>query len=426
MNRRALAAGALVTATATVLVSLAVPAGASPSPANQGVTAKTISVGLPYVNFAALRSLGITTNQGNFPDAYDAIAAYMNAHGGVDGRKIVIHSVAMNPAVPTDAASVCTQLTEDDDVFVAIAPVFPDCYQQDHDTPVISGSLPGALPKSAPPDFTLSPPDTALDPVQLAAFAKMGALKGKKVGVFYASDTDKPEVGVVQSDLKKMHVDVVLTAEDSAPSSDAVATDQDIETIAQRFQDSGVNEVVAVGGAASTAWPKALLDNQSDYKPPWIATDESALLSYVTSAKGANPYLDNVLASQSGESNYQEWSNPAMQQCVATVKKAYPSDAIAPPANPASPGAGSASQTGVSVEEACQLLALFAKIADGAGKNLTVASFTKAGYGLKNVTLPGVAAPVSFGPGQQYAIVPVQVVKYSPTSQTLLPVPAAK
>jgi len=73
------------------------------------------------------------------------------------------------------------------------------------------------------------------------------------------------------------------------------------------------------------------------------------------------------------------------------------------------------------VEWACQYLEIFAKIADAAGKNLTVASFTKAGYGLKNVTFPGSGGSVSFGPGQPYAIGPAQVLVYSPTSQTMKP-----
>ena len=50
----------------------AMPAGAS-SPADQGVTATTITVGVPYVNFAALKSLGVTINDGSFPDAYAAV-----------------------------------------------------------------------------------------------------------------------------------------------------------------------------------------------------------------------------------------------------------------------------------------------------------------------------------------------------------------
>ena len=152
------AAAALVTVLGSMLAVGPTAAGAS-SPADQGVTATTISVGLPYVNFAALQSLGVTINDGSFPDAYNAVIANINAHGGVDGRKLVLHLVEMNPAVPASATSSCTQLTEDDKVFVSISPVFPDCYQQTYDTPVIAGSLPGALPASAAPDFALIPPD---------------------------------------------------------------------------------------------------------------------------------------------------------------------------------------------------------------------------------------------------------------------------
>ena len=76
-------------------------AGAS-SPADQGVTAKTITVGLPYVNFAALKSLGVTINDGSFPDAYSRVIANINAKGGVNGRKLVLTTVEMNPSVPAD------------------------------------------------------------------------------------------------------------------------------------------------------------------------------------------------------------------------------------------------------------------------------------------------------------------------------------
>src|ERR1700722_16003768 len=123
------AAAALVTALVSILVVGPTTAGAS-SPAHQGVTAKTISVGLPYVNFEALKSLGVTINDGNFPDAYKSVIADINAKGGINGRKLVLSSVEMNPSVPAEAAPSCTQLTEDDHVFASISPVFPACYQQ--------------------------------------------------------------------------------------------------------------------------------------------------------------------------------------------------------------------------------------------------------------------------------------------------------
>ena len=381
---------ALVTLVGTSLSAGAVPAGAS-SPADQGVTATTISVGLPYVNFAALKNLGVDINDGSFPDAYTAIADNINAHGGINGRKIRMQMVEMNPALPADAAGSCAQLTEDDHVFVSISPVFPDCYEQTYDTPVIAGSLPGALPAGAAPDFALIPPDAAFDPLQLAAFDKRGVFKGKKVGIFYGATSDAPEVEAVQADLKKLHIPVVLTAED-APATDSVASDQETQTIEMKFKDAGINLVIGVGGSGSTTWPRAQLDLQSTYKPTYIATSESSLISYVQSTKGANPYLDYVLAATSIPNAYQQWQDPAIKQCAAVVHKAYPSDTITPPPNPATQVA-TTDTTFQSVIEACQYLGLFAKIADAAGKHLTVASFTKAGYGLKNATIPGMGGP---------------------------------
>jgi hypothetical protein len=68
----------------------------------------------------------------------------------------------------------------------------------------------------------------------------------------------------------------------------------------------------------------------------------------------------------------------------------------------------------------CQNLAIFTKVAEAAGKHLTVASYAKAGYGLRNITFPGMGGPVSFGPDQPYAIGPVYVGKYSPSADQLV------
>ena len=419
-------AASLVVLLGAMLVSGSTEAGAS-SPADQGVTSTTIRIGISVINFAALQAVGVTLNDGNYQDAVNALTADMNAHGGVDGRKIVPYFVLANPAVASSTTSSCTELTENDKVFIVLFPVYPDCYQQTHDTPVIGGVLPGPLPSTAAADFSLTPPDAAYDPLQLAAFDKRGAFKGKKVGLFYGPD-DTSEAKVVQADLKKLHVDVVLSAEDGVTATDTVAVDQEAQTIALRFQDAGVNEVVGVGGTGATTWPRALLDNQSRYKPPWIATNVTALESYVASAKAGNPYLDNVMASSPVSSAYSVWMDPAMQKCAAIVRKAYPSDAIAPPVNPNSPQAASSGSdtTYAAVEAACQDLAIFAKIADAAGKNLTVASFTKAGYQLRNVAFPGTGGPVSFGPDQPYAIGRANVVVYDPRYGTLVPAPASR
>jgi len=416
----------IVVVLGALFVSGSTPAGAS-SPADQGVTSSTIRIGVSVINFAALQAVGVKLNDGNYQDAVSALTANMNAHGGIDGRKVVPYFAEMNPANSASIDSSCSELTEDDKVFIVLFPVYPDCFQQTYDTPVIGGVLPGTLPASAAADFSLTPPDAAYDPVQLAAFDNRGAFKGKKVGIFYGP-SDISEATVVQSDLKKLHVDVVLSADDSVPATDTAAVDQDAQSIALRFKNAGVNEVVGVGGTGAATWPRALLDNQSTYKPPWIATNVTALASYVASAKGGNPYLDNVTASTPVSSAYQVWTDPAMQKCAAIIRKTYPSDAIAPPVKPTSPQAASSGSdtTYAAVEAACQSLAIFAKIADVAGKNLTVSSFTKAGYELRNVTFPGSGGPVSFGPDQPYALGKANIVVYDPRSGTLVPAPASR
>jgi hypothetical protein len=417
------AAAALVTVLGTMLVTSPAPAGASVA-ATTGVTATTIQAGNPYVDFPALKSLGVNINEGSFPDAYNAIAAYLNTHGGFDGRKLVMNYAEMDPAVASDATTSCNTLTEDDHVFVAFAPVFPDCYQATHDTTVFGGSLPGTLPASAAADFTLLTPAAQFDPLMFANFEKRGVFKGQKVGIFYGATSDAPEVAVVQKALKNLHVDVVGTALDSAVATDTVASDQDTQVIAQKFQNEGVGVVIGVGGSGSTTWPRAQLDNQSTYKPLYIPTSESSLLSYVESAKGGNPFLKLVLTASPTPSNYQEWQDPAVQKCASIIKKAYPSDEIDPELNPTNPAAANQPATAVSVIQACQDLYMFQKIADAAGKNLTTASFTKAGESLKNVSFPGSGGPVSFSPGKPYASGPVNVVVYSTASNTLVPASA--
>ena len=208
MRKGVLTAVGLATAMTAMVAIPVVSAGASSS--TQGVTAKTIRVGVPYTDFAPVRALGIDINYGNQAHGYAALFAYANAHGGINGRKIVPYIIGVNPVGNAPSETTCTQLTQDDKVFVSISPVVPGCYLLAH-VPTINASYPGTVPAGAAQNFSLTPPDNAYDPAQLAIFKKMGAFKGKKVGL-YAEPGDASETTVVQSTLKKLGVDVVETA----------------------------------------------------------------------------------------------------------------------------------------------------------------------------------------------------------------------
>ncbi|HLN16768.1 MAG TPA: ABC transporter substrate-binding protein [Acidimicrobiales bacterium] len=377
------------------------------------MTATTISVGVPYVDVAAVKAVGVNLNWGSIPDAFNAIIANMNAHGGINGRKIVPYIVAVNPTGTAPAATACTQLTQDDHVFVAIAPLMPTCYLQ-NGVPVIASILATSGSSGLAQNFTLTPPASAYDPLQLSIFAKQGVFKGKKVALFAGTTSDQPEVQIVQTTLTKLHVPVVTTAVDSAPQGDLVASNTQVTAIAQRFKSDGITEVVAVGNG-SAIWPQGLSAIQSTYNPSWVATSESDLSGDV--AGDNNPtYLRNVVTSSPLTPPQAIWDNAGTQQCVHIVKKAYPSDHI----NAYSPTSPGSQFTWMSVELACTDLALFAVIAKAAGKHLTAASFVHAGYGLRNLTIPGTGSPISFGPNRPFALGPVYMVHYDVGTKALV------
>ena len=398
---------------ATLCGSLgSIPASAATA-GTPGVTATSIRVGIPYVDVAAVKAVGVDIDWGSVPDAFNAVISNINAHGGINGRKIVPYIVAVDPTGTAPAATACTELTEDDTVFVAISPLMATCYLQDN-VPVVGAVLPSANGSGVAQDFTATPPDNAYDPLELSVYDKQGVFKGKKVAVFGGNPGDQQEAQQVQSDLAKLHIRVVTTAIDSAPEGDLTASNSQVQLIAQKFQSDGVNEVVAVGYGSAT-WAQGLSAIQSTYNPSWVATNESDFSGDV--GADYNPiYLKNVVTSTPLTPPEAIWQSPGTQQCVRLDRKDYPSNHI----NAYNATLPESAETWLGIELACTDMALFTDIAQAAGKNLTVASFVKAGYGLKNVLLPGTNSPISFGPNRPYALGPVYMVHYDPTTKALV------
>jgi hypothetical protein len=101
------------------------------------VTATSIKLGVAYVDLAAIHQLlGITYDEGSYPDAYQALVNNINSHGGINGRKIQLVTTAVSPIGTAADATACTELTEDDKVFAAILyqQLNPLCYIQTHST----------------------------------------------------------------------------------------------------------------------------------------------------------------------------------------------------------------------------------------------------------------------------------------------------
>jgi len=416
--RRALV-GMAATITSVVSVA-AIGAGAAGAqgPSGQGVTPTSIKVGVTYPDLSALRGV-INVDPGNYPVAYQALFDQINAQGGIDGRKVVPVFAGVNPLGTAGAATACTQLTEDDKVF-AVLGFFqqPDtaCYVQTHGVPIIGQSLTAQQAAQAKaPWFNdlISPSD--LVPKEMATFAQEGVFKGKKVGVV-ATSVDQDELSLVSSALRAHHVNVVQTAVNSVPDTDNAAQVQEYGVIAQKFQSSGVDLVVAVGNAGN-GWPAALQGNQSTYTPQLVATDYNDLHAYTANKAGYSQAILKGALTAGGDPPASVWWNaPAMKSCVATVHKAEPTATINNPvtATASTPVTWTAPQT------ACYQVALFAAIAKAAGKTLNVSTFAKGGASLTHVVLPGGGGTYDFAGGHNDGNGPVFVYTWSPSARALV------
>ena len=333
--RKALTALAVLLLPTAALLQLITSgdAGAAQSQSTPGVTPSSIKIGITYPDVAAI-STNNNVNPGNYQVAYTKMINQINAHGGINGRKITPVYAPVDPLGTAGAATACTKLTEDDQVF-AVLGFFQaadiGCYVTGHNTPIIGGTLSSAQAAQAKaPWFNNIISDSDLIPKEMAVFKQEGAFAGKKVAVI-GTTTDQAEVNVVVPALRKIKADVVETAINSVPETDVAAQTQEYNVIAQKFQASGANVVVAVGNAGN-GWPAALQSDQSTYLPRLVATDYIDLDAYVSNKLGyRQAILKNALTAGGYPPLPVVWNDPAMKSCVATIQAAEPNAPIGDP-----------------------------------------------------------------------------------------------
>ncbi|HEY6429718.1 MAG TPA: ABC transporter substrate-binding protein [Acidimicrobiales bacterium] len=415
--RKSIAAIAALIVLVTGSVTLIAAGAAGAASSGQGVTTGTIKVGVTYPDVAAIRNL-INVDPGNYVVAYTALFDQINAHGGLDGRKIVPSFAAVDPLGTAGAATACAQLAEDDQVF-AVLGFFqqPDtaCYLQTHSVPIIGASLSSAQAAQATaPWYNNLLSDSDLVPKEMAIFKQEGVFTGKKVAVV-GTNIDQPEINLVLPALHHAGADVVQTAVNSVPDTDTAAQVQEYGTIAQRFQSAGANVVVAVGNSGN-GFPSALQSVQSTYRPRIVATDYTDLDAYVSNKAGyTQSILKDTITAGGNPPASVWWNDPTMKSCFATIKKAEPTAVINNPVTATS----STPVTWTAPEVACVQVAMFADIVKAAGKTLNNHTFEKGAQTLTKVTLPGGGGTFNFSGGHNDGDGPVFVYEWSPTGNVL-------
>jgi hypothetical protein len=285
----------------------------------------------------------------------------------------------------------------------------------EHDTPIIGASLTTAQSAQAKtPWFNNIISDSELVPKEMAIFKQEGAFAGRKVGVVGTSP-DQAEMNLVIPALHKAKANVIQTAINGVPDTDAVAFNQEYSVIAEKFQSAGVNTVVAVGNAGNS-WAEALQENESTYHPRIVATDYIDLDAYVTNKLG---YQQSIIKDGLTAGGYPPvavvWDDPAMKQCIATIQAAEPGATINDPVTATS----STPVTWTAPELACQQMALLTDFVKAAGKTLTDQTLAEGAKSAGKVTIPGGGGAFSFPAGRGDGDGPVFVYQWSPTKDVL-------
>ncbi|GAC1442318.1 MAG: hypothetical protein NVSMB55_12660 [Mycobacteriales bacterium] len=219
---------------------------------DQGVSADSIKLGVFIIDFGGANSLGAGVT-GYDPKAQESyVNAYVddvNAHGGINGRKLVTVERKVDILNQQTMRDACTAFGETDKVFAVaqVLGVYGDpilkCAHDEH-LPFLSND--GAVQSyyaAADGNLFTTSPSTRRSFLNLEhELIRLGELKGKKVGVLYEDGYLLPDDQALVAQVNKdLGVQVV---EGSLSASDSTLALRQIPTVAQDFCGKGVNYVL--------------------------------------------------------------------------------------------------------------------------------------------------------------------------------------
>ena len=157
-----------------------------------GVTADTVKIGVTLINYDLIKDLpDVSEVRLDQQAIYQAFIDNVNKHGGIAGKKIVPVYKLYIPVGSAGLITICTALTEDDNVFATIGTYFDTsgdaqlCMAKQHKRVLLTFDLNQSILKQAPPGLIVTPGYTPERSVKilLDLLDKEHKLDGKTVGV---------------------------------------------------------------------------------------------------------------------------------------------------------------------------------------------------------------------------------------------------
>ncbi len=369
------------------LVGLQGATQAATNAATQGVTKHSIKVGIALIDYGSIKDF-LDYNHGDQRAVAQSVVDDINAHGGINGRKIVpvFKEYPPIPGREPDPLSLCTSWAEDDKVF-AVLGVFIDftgqgilCLTREHQVIHIGHELDQPWIDESPGGILLTPDNTkeGAAGVLVDLLADNGRLKGKTVGVLASKNGEPRATGTVIPALKQHKVKLGSTAILTLTGPETEAVRSQLDAFIEKWKTQDVDTVFLSGLDVSSksyvtqikqALPDAVLITDAD------STLEQAR-DLVTAGTDPNPYAGMI--STTGLTFSERWADksPLLQKCVDIYEKAS-GKKVPGPENEVIDSDGKKVQTDVSVMDFCGELLMFRTIAEKVGPNLTVKNWQK-------------------------------------------------
>jgi hypothetical protein len=344
-----------------------------------GVSATQIRVGVALVDFKAIESFtDLIRTDAEQKQIYSAYIDNINAHGGINGRKIVPYFKFYTPLGTAGILSLCTSFAEDDNVF-AVVGTFIDfsgdaqtCIANQKRRVLMTFNLTQAIIDKSPPGLIVTPGDiperSASILIQL--LEKQRTLAGKTVAVL--GDTTESSVvnGTIVPELKQGGVHLGATAIlDVGTTGDTTAGQAQLNSFIEKWKTQHVNALFLSGDLASTkqfvvkvkqAFPNMLLMADNGDVGQQAAQEQTAGVR-------PNPYEGIITAGGLSAKEYDHsanWKYCAGIYQAATAKVAPNAEHSIKLPN------GKINDVYGTINDACQVITMFHDIAQRVGPYL--------------------------------------------------------
>ena len=264
-----------------------------------------------------------------------------------------------------------------------------NCPLGTHATAVAGGAMtPERIEQAQAPWLTWLP-DTDQPEAVTRAFAEAGELDGT-VGVYAAQRDQEAMETAVLPVLEELGIEAVEVGIMEAPADDPTAVQASVQTIAQRFEASGVDTVLIVG-ASGQDWPTAMAENTS-YRPKLLFLENTGARAFYTNAATTDTsVLEGSLVGGGYGPDQARFDEPAMQECIQVL-----TDAGLETPTPEEVGDDPSNQPYQAAFQACPDVALTRAWLEAAGEDLNYGTLEGAIDGLELV-IPGDPATRTYG-----------------------------